>query len=116
MIVDQCAREPGSVARAICPGHSGTTGAAQSCLGWTAPDPFPSPSMGGQLRPRALVRGFSFLARAPQSMGAPAEDFVVDLGLIDDPKQSHGLRRAPQSVRPIQRERQTAKLFLVAPA
>jgi hypothetical protein len=72
VIIVQCAREPGS--RAICPGHSGTTGAAQSCLGWTAPDPFPSPSMGGQLRPRASVRGFSFWARAPKKAWVPRRE------------------------------------------
>jgi hypothetical protein len=27
-------------------------------------------------------------------MGAPAQDLVVNLGLIDDPGRSHGLRRA----------------------
>jgi hypothetical protein len=103
-------------------------GAGLFFLGAGAPQKYGRPA--GDQRPRECAVQACVDLNADQANGAipnnwsiwvekwapPAEDFVIDLGLIDDPKQSHGLRRAPRSVRPIQRERQTAKLFLVAPA
>jgi len=84
MIVDQCAREPGSVARAICPGHSGTTGAAQSCLGWTAPDPFPSPLWAVNFGPVPRCGAFLF---GRGETGAP-KGGVCRLGLCGPERQS----------------------------